>query len=104
MQFTGDEDHKISLQEAAQLTKNYRESVSAGTLLSGFFGKSSLNAILSQNGCVGLRIYNARKATGELNFVLVGVDTNGNDMTGGELAEYSAGCPPFCPAPNELTG
>jgi len=104
MAYTGNEEHGITLQEAAKLTRNYRTSVSAGTLLSGYFGRTALGDILGQNSCVGLRIYNGRKETGELAFVLVGVNADGNDMTGGELAEYSVACPPFCPPANELTG
>ena len=104
MQFTGEEDHKISLQEAARLTRSYRESMPAGSLLAGYFGKVAISSILAQSGCLGLRIYNGKKATGELTFVLVGVDANGGDMTGGELAEYSVGCPPICSPANELTG
>lgn len=103
MPFTGNENHKIELADAAKLTRNYREAAGTGALLAAFFGKNALQAILNQAGCVGLRIYNARAENGNPNFVLVGVNSQGDDLTGGEIAEFGIGCPPICSTPNELT-
>ncbi len=102
--FTGDEDHSISLEEAAELTKNYRVSAGAGAFLGGYVGKSAVLEILNQGSCRGLRIYNATSDTGEPTFVLVGVNSSGDDLTGGVLAEFVSACPPYCPAASELTG
>lgn len=104
MPFTGNEDHSISLQDAAKMTEKYRGAAGAGAFLGGYFSKSALNTILSQQRCVGIRIYNARNETGSPNFVLVGVQADGEDMTDGELAEFTTGCPPFCPTASALTG
>ncbi len=104
MPFTGNEDHSMSLVEAAELTKNYRESVGTGTILSGFFGKTALLGILRQTGCVGMRIYNALLSDGKLTFVLVGVDSEGEDMEDGEIAEIMYPCPPICPGGSTLNG
>ena len=72
--------------------------------MGGYFSKKALMNILGQENCVGIRIYNGKSASGDPSFVLVGVDPEGEDITGGELAEYALGCPPFCPKSSELAG
>ena len=104
MAFTGDEDHSINLKDAAKLTANYRESAGAESFLGGYFSKNAILNILNQQSCVGLRIYNATSDTGEPTFVLVGVNSNGDDLTDGGLAEFVSACPPYCPVASELTG
>jgi hypothetical protein len=96
MAFTGDEDHSITLDEAVEMTKRYRYSVASGAILAGFFGKSTLQKMLDQEDCVGIRIYHALKANNDLTFVLVGADGNEHDIYHGEIAEYAVQCPPFC--------
>jgi hypothetical protein len=104
MPFTGDENHAISLEEAAKLTKNFRISAAAEAMLGGFFGKTALSNILNQDGCVGMRIYNAKFQDGKLTYVLVGVNTAGDDLEDGELAEIVLPCPPYCPKASTLCG
>ena len=104
MPFTGNENHAMSLDDAAQLTRNYRDSTSAGTMLGGFFGKTTLLSILNQTGCVGMRIYNALLSDGTPTYVLVGVDSPGEDMEDGVIAEIVMTCPPFCPKESALAG
>ena len=104
MPYTGNEDHSIGLEDAAKLTENYRNVAGSGAFLGGYFSKAALLKILEQQGCTGLRIYNAKTDSGEPNFVLTGVDSVGEDMTDGELAEEVLGCPPFCPKSSELSG
>ncbi len=104
MAFTGEEDHGMSLEEAAKLTANYRQSVSAGTMLGGFFGKTALSNILNQAGCVGIRIYNGQFKDGAATYVLVGVDAAGEDLESGKIAEIVIPCPPNCPVSSTLAG
>ncbi len=104
MPFTGDEDHSMSREEAAKLTKSYRDSAPAGAMLGGFFGKTALSDILNQAGCVGMRIYNALLGDGKATYVLVGVDSEGEDMEDGEIAEIMFPCPPICPGGSTLNG
>jgi hypothetical protein len=104
MVFTGNEDHSISLEEAARLTKNYRESPGAGAFLGGYVSKSAILNILNQESCTGIRIYNAKTGAEDLTFVLVGVNSEGEDLAGGELAEFVSQCPPYCPVSSELAG
>ncbi len=104
MPFTGNEDHSIDLRDAARMTANYRSAAGKEAFLGAYFGRDALLAILEQEGCTGIRIYNARSDAGESNFVLVGVKSDGEDMTSGPLAEFGTGCPPFCPTESALNG
>lgn len=105
MIYTGQEDHSISLKDAIALTTNYRNSApGTNPFLGGYFGKSAVQAILNQQGCVGIRVYNAKAASGTFNYVIVGVNSNGEDMEDGNLAEHGAGCPPFCAPDSKLAG
>ena len=105
MPYTGQEDHSINLNDAAEMTKRYRDTVTGtSSFLGAYFGKSALQEILDQQGCVGLRIYNAKAASDSLNYVIVGVNSSGEDLEDGKLAEHGAGCPPYCPQNSKLAG
>lgn len=103
MNFTGKEDHSISLSEAAELTANYRETLSSNLEVKAeYFGKDALIALLDQNACVGVRIYYGLDTNGVKKLVLVGVDAEGNDLYEGALMERGQSCPPECSAENPL--
>lgn len=102
MSFTGSEDHTISLAEASKLTKNYREKAGAEAIKAGFFGKETLLRILDQDGCVGIRFYYGEEDAGTPVMVLVGANSDGNDLIDGEIAERSVPCPPHCGGGNAL--
>ncbi|MBD3290379.1 hypothetical protein GF337_16365 [candidate division KSB1 bacterium] len=102
MSFTGSEDHSISLSEASKLTKNYRDHAEANAKKGGFFGKATLSRILDQDGCVGIRFYYGAESDGTPVMVLIGVDSEENDMTDGEVAERSLPCPPYCGNESDL--
>jgi hypothetical protein len=102
MDFTGNEDHEISLDDAAKLTANYRISAGPKALLGSYFSMDGINKILDQEGCIGIRIYNGLTESREQCFVLSGVNSNGDDLYDGELAEYGTGCPPHCGQSNPL--
>ena len=104
MPYTGQEDHSITLAQAADLTKNYRTAAGTGAPLGGYFGKAAIQDILSQQGCNGIRIYNARTTSGVADFVIVGVDSSGEDLEDGHIAEHSVLCPPYCPQDSKLAG
>ncbi|UCC78710.1 MAG: hypothetical protein JSW64_10560 [Candidatus Zixiibacteriota bacterium] len=104
MSFSEDQSHSISLADAKKMTQDYRTAAGSGAFLGGFISKNAVTGILGQAGCTGLRIYNALNEDGNPTFVLVGVKSNGEDITGGELAEYVIGCPPLCPNASELAG
>ena len=99
MAFTGNEEHTVTLEEAKELIANYQESEGAEDILACYFGKTFLLSVLNQEGCVGIRIYNGRKEDGKLEFVIVGVDSDGEDLKEGILGNRSAPCPPYCGSP-----
>lgn len=102
MNFTGDENHAITLEEASALTARYRATANAGDAKAEYFGKQSLISLLSQNACVGVRIYYGVDADNVKKLVLVGVDAEGNDLYEGDLMERGVLCPPICSADNPL--
>ena len=102
MPFTGNEDHSISLADAAKLTKRYRDSVPTGSTIAHFFGKDAIQAILNQENCVGIRIYYGLNTQDVKQLVAVGVTPDENDMYNGILAEKSFICPTQCSANNPL--
>lgn len=100
--FTGNENHQISLQEAAELTRAYRESHPNQTIAE-FFGKAAIQAILNQPGCVGIRIYYGQEPqNAQKHLVIVGADENKNDLYVGFIAERALACPTFCANSNPL--
>lgn len=101
-QFTGTENHIITLDQAAKYIQNYTSSPTAPTTKGGLFAKSAFDKILSQPGCIGIRYYYAKKDNGTPTLVLVGVDAGGNDLTVGPMAEDPFPCPPFCGSPSPL--
>ena len=96
MTFTGNEEHTITLEEANELIGSYQGSEGAEDVLGGYFGKTFLQSVLNQEGCVGIRIYNGRKEDGKLEFVIVGVDSDGEDLKDGKIGNRSFSCPPYC--------
>lgn len=103
MSFNGTEGAPIALTTAAQWTANYRNTAPAGAIKAHFFGRDILEKILSQDGCMGIRIYYAINDEGEQQLILVGADANENDQTDGTIADYGAPCPNRCPSNSPLT-
>lgn len=102
MSFTGKEDHSITLNEAGKLTRNYREKAGEKAIKAEFIGKETLQNILNQESCVGIRIYYGEANNGKPEMVLVGVDIEENDLIEGILAEKTLPCPPYCGESNPL--
>ena len=101
-EFVSQPSHDINLEDAMALTRNFRESVSPGEKLGGYFGSEAILGILEQEGVVGLRYYFGKDKDDTTVLVLVGTDTNGQDLVYGRLAEYSRPCPPYCLQNNVL--
>ena len=79
MSFTGREDHSITLAEATAWTANYRKAEPNG-VLSHFYGRDALMAILNQPNCMGIRIYNAIDPNGAAKLVLVGAKADEREV------------------------
>jgi hypothetical protein len=101
-QFTGHENHHITLKEASVLTKTYRKQ-NPNKHIAEFFGRDTLLAILLQPNCVGIRIYyGADPNSGQQHLVLVGAEPNKNDIDQGIIAERGFLCPTCCSKTNSL--
>lgn len=102
MTFTGNEGAVITLAEGAEMTANYRATINIGETIGHAVGKKLFNSILDQSGCVGIRIYYALDENDEKQLVLVGVDSDGNDMASGVIVDKSISCPTRCSFKNPL--
>ncbi len=62
-----------------------------------FVGTEKLSLITQQADCIGIRIYNGYNEIDQMmNLVLVGVKSNGEDLTDGIILEKLAPCPSIC--------
>jgi hypothetical protein len=102
MSFTGNEEHSVTLAAASAMTKNYRDTVSANATIAHYFGKSELQSLLNQDGCVGVRAYYAITSEGAKQLVLVGVNSSENDLYEGIILDRSLCCPIYCSSANPL--
>lgn len=92
----------IPLEEAAEMTKTYREN-NPGDTLAHYFSSDIINELLRDSSVVGLRMYYGLDPNNEKSkeLILVGVDANGDDVTR-KVADRSARCPDTCSNANEL--
>ncbi|TPE44390.1 hypothetical protein [Pontibacter mangrovi] len=98
--YNGSEGGQIEPEVAASYTQNYRQSIAGkeGVAKAHFFGRDILQAILEQEGCMGIRIYYGIDENGQKQLVLVGANADGEDMEDGVMADFSHVCPPDCVA------
>jgi len=71
----------IPFSEFKTMTEIYKKSVSSEETRAVSYGKTVLEQILSQKGCVGIRFYFAKDKEGKTTLVFIGVDKNGKDLT-----------------------
>lgn len=102
MTYTGNEDHSISLPDASTMTQRFRNTITPGATIAEYFGADAINNILAQTDCVGIRVYYGLDSANVPNLVILGVDTNGDDLYFGLLAENGKKCPPSCATGNLL--
>lgn len=102
MSFQENSGEAITLQEASEMTKRFRDSVfNKGTIALSVNG-DLVSEILNQNGCKGVRFYFALDTDNLTQLVLVGVDENGDDIYEGLLVDRLSNCPPKCSTKNPL--
>lgn len=97
-------DHDISWEDATAMTRRYRENSPPGSRIGVAMNKEAVKALLEQPGCAGIRFYFALTEDFLPDLVLVGMDGNGNDLTGitNFCANHGKGCPEYCSTPNPL--
>ena len=96
------QNHVVTLDQAVKYIQNYKKNPVAPSTKGGYFGRNIFDKILAQQGVVGIRYYYAAKDDSTPTLVLVGVDSTGNDMEQGIIAEWASICPPYCAQPNHL--
>ncbi len=100
MAFNGEEGGEITKEAGGALTKEYRR-LNPGDRKGHFFGKDILNEILDQTGCMGIRMYYGVDDNGDKELVIVGADTNEDDMMD-LVGDLNVPCPNACGNGNEL--
>lgn len=102
MAFDGREGAYISLEDAADLTANWRNG-NNGSIKGYFYGKDKLQHLLDETGSEGIRIYFGETATGDKTLVLVAADSDENDIiVGGKILDFGEPCPSSCSVNNDL--
>jgi hypothetical protein len=103
--FNGTEGKPIPQETAKQWSENYQKK-NPGETKSHFFGRDIIEKILAEDGCMGIRIYYALDDNGQKQLLLVGADSEGNNLLPSEksssgdpntIADVSFPCPSFCP-------
>lgn len=102
MSFNGNEGEFITLREGSEMTKRYRNTIQPGDVIGVFMGKDKIKEILAQNECVGIRFYFAKDENNENTLVVVGADSNQNDLVNGLIADKLRKCPIICSDLNSL--
>jgi hypothetical protein len=102
----------IDLITAKAWATNYRLK-NPNTTRGHFFGNEIINQILNEEGCIGIRMYYGIDEKGNKQLMLVGVDSNGEDLLpslgesldggGNIIGDASFPCPDYCPT-GELGG
>lgn len=100
MPFNGKEGGEITLSSASAMTSEYRRKNPDSTL-AHYFGRDIMQRILDQEGCMGIRIYYGVDEDGNKQLVLVGADSDQNDMTD-LVADLNHPCPDTCSNANAL--
>lgn len=93
--FTGEENHAITTAEALTFIKQFREHYGPEAAPGVFFDKQAVQAILAQPHAVGMRYYYGVDSFDQTQLVLVGTNTNRNDLLEGEPLKLSMMNPPL---------
>ncbi|GHN02479.1 hypothetical protein WSM22_39680 [Cytophagales bacterium WSM2-2] len=104
--FNGSEGDALPLVTAQRWTANFQKNDTKG-IKAHFFGMDIIKQILSQSGCVGIRMYYALDDNGERKLLLIGVNANGDNLLPSTqmldaedpntIGDMSWPCPTYCP-------
>ncbi len=102
MEINKNTGEQITLSQAQEMVNEFRKRYPDSK--KGYFaGANHFNKILQQEDCIGLRIYNGYdNETDSTNLVIVGVNSNNEDMTNGYILDKTTPCPTTCPKNNDL--
>lgn len=102
MAFNGNEGQQITIQEGGVFTAEYRIA-NPNAIKGVFFGRTHIEKILAQADCKGLRFYFAKTQEGNPTLVMVGADSNENDLLD-LIVDFAQPCPVRCSSSNLLNG
>jgi hypothetical protein len=71
---------EISHELGAKMIKDHHDKNVTGESKSYIIGRTIIDQMLSQPGCVGLRIFDAINENGDKTLVYVGIDSKGNNL------------------------
>lgn len=93
----------ITKERAKELINSFQNQYK-DEINSSFIGSDNVKHILSQESCMGIRIYNGfDEDKQKMSLVLVGVDENGKEiLEDGIIYDDMSVCPPFCPIDGSL--
>ncbi|MEN9972867.1 MAG: hypothetical protein RIS20_1214 [Bacteroidota bacterium] len=91
----------ISLADGSAMTADFREKFPNETK-AVYYSSNVFTDLIAQDGCVGIRIYSALDADGNLTNVLVGVDEHEDDLYRGIVYDSGRKSPPAPLSPNPL--
>jgi hypothetical protein len=107
--------HAITLEQAVELTGNFRANPAADVATCETFEMASVMRLLAVSGAHSLRIYSGRKENGQICAVMCAADEQGNDLlpeankpTSEDdedcyiILEDSSRCPELCPPASPL--
>ncbi len=108
------QNHEISLQEAIDMTKRYRENLGSMTTadyanslpLCETFDKTAFEQLVGEAGCASIRCYLGMDKDKIVRLIFVGVDSKDQDIlppaVGAAIMEIGTHCPPICPGTGPL--
>lgn len=87
----------ISQTTAKKLIKAF-EARFPNEILGSFIGSNHVNAVLAQENCIGIRIYNGYDVDNKkISLIIVGVDKDEEEiLDAGIIYDEMATCPPDC--------
>ncbi len=102
MKFDPNAGSLIPLEEAAEMTRTYRD-LNPDDTIAHYFSREIIDELLRDNSLVGIRMYYGLDPNNEKakELILVGVDRDGNDVTS-KVADKGTKCPIVCSNANEL--
>lgn len=110
--YDGSDGGRIDLATARQWAQNFRNAnPKPDEIRSHYYGRNTLDDILAQQDCTGIRVYYAINAAGSKELMVVGVDSKGNSMLpksagtapgDNAIMDNSYPCPPICWPPQDL--
>lgn len=87
----------ITKTRAKDLIKSFEEKF-PNQIIGSFIGSNHVNAVLAQENCIGIRIYNGYDDKAEkISLIIVGVDKDEKEiLDAGMIYDEMATCPPVC--------